>query len=51
MSKAKAYLQEFESSVNSYGGKTHTLTAVPSIQFESSVNSYGGKTLVLSSVP
>ena len=35
----------FESSVNSYGGKTHIFWLVLSAMFESSVNSYGGKTI------
>ena len=34
----------FESSVNSYGGKTSTKTGRKRDGFESSVNSYGGKT-------
>ena len=34
----------FESSVNSYGGKTQEVAVVMVITFESSVNSYGGKT-------
>ena len=36
----------FESSVNSYGGKTLLLTKIYKYAFESSVNSYGGKTTV-----
>ncbi len=36
----------FESSVNSYGGKTPMLYAIFQTLFESSVNSYGGKTQV-----
>ena len=34
----------FESSVNSYGGKTKRQDIGEHRQFESSVNSYGGKT-------
>ena len=37
----------FESSVNSYGGKTANSSADTSRRFESSVNSYGGKTLIV----
>ena len=34
----------FESSVNSYGSKTHTSMVLLALEFESSVNSYGSKT-------
>ena len=34
----------FESSVNSYGGKTDEISYKCLYKFESSVNSYGGKT-------
>ena len=37
-------INEFESSVNSYGGKTTPLASCDTAGFESSVNSYGGKT-------
>ena len=36
----------FESSVNSYGGKTTIIDIILIVKFESSVNSYGGKTHV-----
>ncbi len=39
--------KEFESSVNSYGGKTGCTISYYPLLFESSVNSYGGKTLIL----
>ena len=35
---------QFESSVNSYGGKTLAGVQAANAGFESSVNSYGGKT-------
>ena len=35
----------FESSVNSYGGKTNNPVISVISSFESSVNSYGGKTI------
>ena len=34
----------FESSVNSYGRKTLTVSQIVTVSFESSVNSYGRKT-------
>ena len=37
-------LVQFESSVNSYGGKTPPHSRYSINVFESSVNSYGGKT-------
>ena len=36
---------KFESSVNSYGGKTSLFSCYMVDWFESSVNSYGGKTV------
>ena len=38
------YIYLFESSVNSYGGKTLSSACSVTMKFESSVNSYGGKT-------
>ena len=38
------HIPQFESSVNSYGGKTTLTFPVAVSWFESSVNSYGGKT-------
>ena len=40
----RSFSNTFESSVNSYGGKTSLGCDIDSCQFESSVNSYGGKT-------
>ena len=37
---------QFESSVNSYGGKTRLMLIQMWLLFESSVNSYGGKTIL-----
>ncbi len=37
-------MHRFESSVNSYGGKTIQRNSPSQFVFESSVNSYGGKT-------
>ena len=45
--KNNALILLFESSVNSYGGKTSTVKWSEVGKFESSVNSYGGKTIKL----